>query len=215
MSTTRLMILGLVRWLQPVHGYLVRRELESWNVEEWAAIAPGSIYHALRKLAQEGMLEEVGTEQVDARPARTSYLVTAAGEQEFQELLRRYWWDYKAPVDPFQVAFSLIWAMPENEAAAALRHRAARLRTIAGGFTAMLASEFMQATKPVHVGWMFELSVGRAELEADWCERTADRIEAGELRAEWGPAGLDERSEAMRVLRAQRERDGQSRPIEE
>jgi DNA-binding PadR family transcriptional regulator len=33
MSTTRLMILGLVRWMQPVHGYDVKRELESWQAD--------------------------------------------------------------------------------------------------------------------------------------------------------------------------------------
>src|SRR5690606_27409964 len=54
MSTTRLMILGLVKWMQPVHGYDVRRELESWRVDEWTNIAPGSIYHGLRRLAEEG-----------------------------------------------------------------------------------------------------------------------------------------------------------------
>ena len=70
------MILGLVRWMQPVHGYDVRRELLSWSADEWANVAPGSIYHALRKLAEEGLLEEVATEQVGARPARTTYRIT-------------------------------------------------------------------------------------------------------------------------------------------
>src|SRR5437899_3730180 len=83
-SATRLLILGLVKWLQPVHGYDVRRELLSWNVDEWANIAPGSIYHALRKLTEEGLLEEVATEQVGARPARTTYRVTPAGDDEFE-----------------------------------------------------------------------------------------------------------------------------------
>jgi len=45
------MILGLVRWMQPVHGYDVKRELESWQADEWTTIATGSIYHALRKMA--------------------------------------------------------------------------------------------------------------------------------------------------------------------
>ena len=92
------MILGLVKWMQPVHGYDVRRELESWQADEWANIAPGSIYHALRKLAEEGLLEEVATEQVGARPARTTYRVTAKGDAEFEELLRRYWWELR-PAD--------------------------------------------------------------------------------------------------------------------
>jgi hypothetical protein len=30
------MILGLVKWMQPVHGYDVRRELLSWQAEDWA-----------------------------------------------------------------------------------------------------------------------------------------------------------------------------------
>jgi len=34
-STTRMMILGLVIWMQPVHGYDVRRELLSWNADNW------------------------------------------------------------------------------------------------------------------------------------------------------------------------------------
>jgi DNA-binding PadR family transcriptional regulator len=216
MSTTRMMILGLVRWLQPVHGYLVRRELESWNVEEWANIAPGSIYHALRKLAAEGLLEEVATERVDARPARTSYQVTTAGDQEFEELLRRYWWDYKVPVDPFQAAFAFVFSMPAAEAVAALRHRAVRLRAMSGGLAAMLRSEFMQASKPVHVAWSFELSVARGELEADWCETVADRIEAGELQPNWAAdqvkaPGLDARAEAVTKARAA---EARSRPNE-
>ena len=67
-----MMILGLVQWMQPVHGYDVRRELLSWNADKWANIQPGSIYHALRKLSEEELLREVATEQVGARPARTT-----------------------------------------------------------------------------------------------------------------------------------------------
>ena len=55
-----MMILGLVRWMQPVHGYDVRRELLSWNADKWANIAARSIYHALRKLTEEGLLRGGG-----------------------------------------------------------------------------------------------------------------------------------------------------------
>ena len=33
------MILGLVQWMQPVHGYDVRRELLSWSADKWANVA--------------------------------------------------------------------------------------------------------------------------------------------------------------------------------
>jgi DNA-binding PadR family transcriptional regulator len=176
------MILGLVKWLQPVHGYDVRRELLSWNVDEWANIAPGSIYHALRKLTEEGLLAEVATEQVGARPARTTYRVTPAGDDEFEHLLRQFWWDYRQPVDPFQAAFSLLPALPRREAVAALRNRANLLRSSNAQLRVMLDSEWVTETKPVHVGWMFELALARNDAEIAWCERVARLIDAGQGR---------------------------------
>jgi DNA-binding PadR family transcriptional regulator len=173
------MILGLVKWMQPVHGYDVRRELLSWQVEEWANIAPGSIYHALRKLAEEGLVEEVATEQVGARPARTTYRITAKGDAEFEELLRRYWWSYQQPIDPFLAGFGFLPALPRVEAVAALRNRARLLRAGVDNHQFALASEWMRQTKPAHVAWMFELVVARMEAEIAWCERIASRIEGG------------------------------------
>jgi DNA-binding PadR family transcriptional regulator len=178
-STTRMMILGLVSWMQPVHGYDVRRELLSWNADEWANVAPGSIYHALRKLTDEGLLTEVATEQVGARPARTTYRTTPKGDAEFQELLRKYWWEYQQPVDPFQAAMGFLPALPREEAAAALRNRARMLRTAADGMRASLGSEWMRTQKPVHVGWMFERVILLLEAEIPWCQRVADLVESG------------------------------------
>lgn len=176
-TTTRLLVLGAVRLLQPVHGYEVRRELESWRVDEWANVAPGSVYHALRRLADEGLLEEVATEQVGARPARTTYQVTAKGEDEFKRLLREAVWEYRSLVDPFLAGFSFLPALPAVEAAAALRNRARLLRVMADSLRARLASDWMHEDKPQHVGWMFELMVARLDAEVTWCERVAERVD--------------------------------------
>ena len=196
MSTTRLMILGLVKWMEPVHGYDVKRELESWQADEWANIAPGSIYHALRKLAEEELLAEVATEQVGARPARTSYRITPKGNREFEELLRRFWWQFSAPVDPFQAGFAFLPELPRDEAVAALRNRARNLRAAAEMQRFALASEFTRQTKPAHVGWMFERMIAQMETDIAWCERIAARLEGG---AELFPEGFlsyqDERAE--------------------
>ncbi len=70
-STTRMLVLGVVRIFQPVHGYDVRRELVSWHAEEWGNVAPGSIYNALKTLVKEEMIEVASTEHVGGRPERT------------------------------------------------------------------------------------------------------------------------------------------------
>jgi DNA-binding PadR family transcriptional regulator len=179
MSATRMMILGLVQWMQPVHGYDVRRELLSWSADKWANVQPGSIYHALRKLSDEGLLREVATEQVGARPARTTYEITDKGAAEFQSLLRVNWWNVSTPPDPFMAAFSFLPALPREEAAAALRNRAVQLRAAVEQLRAAQKADWVDH-KPTFVSWMWELTIERSEAEISWCGRTAERIETGE-----------------------------------
>jgi DNA-binding PadR family transcriptional regulator len=197
-SATRMMILGLVKWMQPVHGYDVRRELLSWNADKWANVQPGSIYHALRKLAEEGLLRAVATEQIGARPARTTYEITAKGSDEFETLLRKLWWGLHQPADPFAAAISFLPALPRAEATAALRHRAGLLRAQNDSLRLAMETDWMRRSKPIHVGWFVELWVARNEAEIDWCERIADRIESG---VSYLPDELD-RDGAWRGIRA-------------
>ena len=72
MSATRLLVLGAVRIFQPAHGYLVRRELLSWDVENWAAINPGSIYNMLRTLTRAGPLPASVLSTSASSPSRVS-----------------------------------------------------------------------------------------------------------------------------------------------
>lgn len=174
-----MMILGLVEWMQPVHGYDVRRELLSWSADKWANIHPGSIYHALRKLSEEGLVREVATGQDGGRPAKTSYEITDKGRAEFQSLLRDQWWNLKPSPDPFMAAFSFLGTMPREEASAALRNRAVQLKAGVHQLEAAMTADWVD-NKPVYVSWLWERSIAIAEAEIAWCERTAKRIESGE-----------------------------------
>jgi DNA-binding PadR family transcriptional regulator len=178
-SATRMMILGLVRMMQPVHGYDVRRELLSWQADKWANVQPGSIYHALRKLAEEGMLREVEKASVGGRPARTSYEITLKGSEEFESLLRELWWNVKPATDPFDAAFAYLPALPREEAVAALRNRGRLLSATVESLRASIASAWIRDSKPTHVTWLFELGIARMEGEIAWCERIAELIESG------------------------------------
>lgn len=172
-----MMILGVVRRLQPVHGYDVRRELLRWGADKWANVQPGSIYHALRKLTEEGLLRAVATEQVGARPARVTYQTTPRGDDEFEALLRDLWWQLRPVPDPFAAAFAFLPALPRAEAAAALRNRARLLR--ANNCAMSTVVESARTTKPLPAVWQAELQIARAEVEIEWCERIADLVEAG------------------------------------
>jgi DNA-binding PadR family transcriptional regulator len=177
-SATRLLILGALRFLQPAHGYSVRRELESWRADEWANIAYGSIYFALNKMAEEGLLQEVEPERPPGRrPARVTYVVTDRGEEEFQRLLRDYWWNRKPLIDPLQLAAAFVDQLPAAEQRAVLAHRLLLAEAGVAEIDHLLNASVMDL-KPAHVRDLLDLNRERLLAEISWLRRMLDRIEA-------------------------------------
>ncbi len=180
MSATRLLILGVIRFKQPTHGYEVRRELETWRAEQWANIAYGSIYFALNKMAEEGLLEAVDVDRAGRRPARTLYRITSAGEEMFQTLLREYWWQIKPTIDPFQVALTFMNQLPRDELLAALRHRLALAHTSSEGMTFAIKA-LAEPNIPRHIAENLRLIAAHLETEARWIEEAIAKVERGDL----------------------------------
>jgi DNA-binding PadR family transcriptional regulator len=180
MSATRLLILGVLRFMQPTHGYEIRRELESWRAENWANIAYGSIYFALNKMAEEGLVESVGTDQVGRRPARTQYKITERGEAAFQRLLREFWWQPKPAIDPFQVALAFMDQLPRDELLSAFRHRERMAQSAVEAAEVARHSPLMDDA-PRHVAENFRLFGVHAEAERRWCEEMIGKVERGEM----------------------------------
>jgi DNA-binding PadR family transcriptional regulator len=52
----------------------------------WSDVRPGSLYGALHRLAAEGLIEPVRTEQSGNLPARTVYAITVEGQRELRTL---------------------------------------------------------------------------------------------------------------------------------
>jgi DNA-binding PadR family transcriptional regulator len=179
-TSTRLLVLGVVRIFQPVHGYDVRRELLSWRAEEWGNVSPGSIYNALKSLTRDGLIEVVGTAQVGARPERTSYQLTPDGEGEFARLLRDTWWNVHQPLDPLMPALSFMWALPREELTAALRHRIAQVEGMRRQLQFAVADVRNVDTKPAHVSEMLHLMDARIAAEVAWAEALIGKLARGE-----------------------------------
>jgi DNA-binding PadR family transcriptional regulator len=197
-STTRLLVLGVVRIFQPVHGYDVRRELVSWHAEEWANVAPGSIYNALKSLAKDGLLEVVGTKQIGARPERTTYKLTPRGEAEMMELLRETLWQVVTPVDPLVSALSLMWFVERKELVSALEARAAKIQgNLAHAKIVIDAIDDIET--PIHVRTMMQLLNARMGSELAWSEQFRKELAAGKYRTKgdpmWSPPGTGKKSD--------------------
>ena len=86
---TRLFVLGMLTD-GPKHGYEIKKGLELNRTDMWADVLPGSLYHALKQMATEGLVALQATEQ-RGRRARAVYAITPAGREALRRLLRETW----------------------------------------------------------------------------------------------------------------------------
>jgi DNA-binding PadR family transcriptional regulator len=179
-ATTRLLILGVLLD-KPRHGYEVRAELELWSTDRWANVAYGSIYFALKKLADEGLLQVDSTEEgAGGRAGRTVYAITDLGRAEFERLLREVWLTYEPGNDPFKVALTFMDRLPRDELLAALRRREALLRADVEGLDAVITFK-RRGGAPRHVDEILRLGAVRGRAELAWLAELIAKVEHGEL----------------------------------
>jgi DNA-binding PadR family transcriptional regulator len=86
MNPTRLFVLGALARRGPMYGHQLRRDARMDRADMWSDVRPGSLYGALHRLAAEGLIEPVRTEQSGNLPARTVYAITAEGQRELRAL---------------------------------------------------------------------------------------------------------------------------------
>ncbi|HEY2060154.1 MAG TPA: PadR family transcriptional regulator [Amycolatopsis sp.] len=179
MSATRLLVLGVVRMYGRAHGYQVRRELLSWSADKWANVQPGSIYHALKKMSAEHLLEQVEVEPGDGGPDRVAYRLTADGDHEFRVLLARALADAPMSRPEMGAAVSLMPALSRKHALSLLRKRLVDFDAEARQ-ARLLIDNGQDWGKAAHVSELFRLWSGIAETSHEWLIGLIARLEAGE-----------------------------------
>ncbi|WP_062210450.1 PadR family transcriptional regulator [Streptomyces sp. NBRC 109706] len=179
MSVMRLLVLGAVRQHGRAHGYQVRNDLEFWGAHEWSTAKPGSIYHALKQLAKEGLLlaHEVAPSTAGG-PPRVEYEVTEAGQVAFLELLRAALRAHDERIDVLTSAVGFIVDLPRAEAIGLLRERVAALEK----WREEVEKHWTPNGAPAewgHIGEIMRLWTHQAESDANWTRGLIERLEKG------------------------------------
>ena len=177
--STRLVILGLLR-ARPLHGYEIKHIIEE-HMGDWTSIAFGSIYFALNKLAEEGFIEKIGTEQEGGRPSRSIYQITEKGRQEFNRLLREVWSDPERQYFALDVGIFFMNALPREDVADYLRTRAAQLQRIIEHTRGHQSEQLSKPQVPALARAIFEHSLIHFGAELEWTRALLDQVERGEL----------------------------------
>lgn len=180
--STRLVILGLLRQ-RPLHGYEIKHVIED-RMGDWTSIAFGSIYFALRKLAEEGMVDVAATERAGNRPSRTVYALTDGGRNEFLRLLREIWGRPERLYFATDLGLFFMDALPHEELAGHIDTRIKRLKEILAHLTKHREDSLADPHVPRRARFIFDHSRAHLEAELAWTQSLASELESRETADE-------------------------------
>ncbi|MFE6892203.1 PadR family transcriptional regulator [Streptomyces sp. NPDC057694] len=179
MSAIRLLVLNAVRQHGRAHGYQVRSDLEYWGAHEWSNAKPGSVYHALKQMAKQGLLLAHETAPSTAGgPPRTEYEITGRGDEEYLRLLRAALVSYDQKPELLVAALGGMVDLPRAEVVALLKER---LRSI-GAWRSTVTGYYTPEEGPErlgHIGEIMNYWVHSADFGTEWTEGLIGRIEGG------------------------------------
>lgn len=106
MSSIRLYILDALQSGGAMHGHQLRLLAEKEHVQDWTDISVGALYGALKRLAAEGLIDDVRSEREGAYPERQVYEITDAGRVSLAVEKRNALRAIVVRPDPFDLAVS-------------------------------------------------------------------------------------------------------------
>ena len=124
---TRIAILGLLCRHGDQHGYELRTRIVDQNINDIADVQLGSIYAALKKLGDEGLVEKVGETRSGNRPTRSMFRITEAGSKELRALIGHAFLDPTQPERPVDLALHFSGLLGVEDVVDLLEQRLAAL----------------------------------------------------------------------------------------
>jgi DNA-binding PadR family transcriptional regulator len=165
---------------EPMHPYEMYQLLMARHEDRLVKVRPGTLYHAVGRLEEQGLVEATGTDREGNRPERTTYRISAAG----REALTRRLQDMLAiPVNEypaFPLAVSEAYNLPAGVVSELLDQRLSDL----GGQVKFLAEaqERVQA-KGVDRKYWIDMEYQQTMLGAEigWIRSLQDQLATGQL----------------------------------
>ncbi len=143
-----------------------RREAQTNRTELWTDVKVGSLYAALTRMADEGIIEAVRTERAGNMPARTVYAITDTGRQELAVLRGDALREVRMRPDPVDLALQYSAALGGDALVAAFTNRRATLAAELESWRQLRAeaAPHMRGTEPLS----FDHLTMRLEAEIAW-----------------------------------------------
>jgi DNA-binding PadR family transcriptional regulator len=163
---------------RPMHPYEMYQLSLQRRDHRLVKIRPGTLYHAVSRLAADGYVRAVGTEREGNRPERTTYEITEAGRAVLQREVAAMLAEVADEYPSFPFALSDAHNLPVAEVTRLLRQRLSVVRETMEDLDAGV--DQVTAKKLPWAYWLhldYLRSTYRAE--ADWLQGALTDIAAG------------------------------------
>lgn len=173
-----LAVLSLLRE-RPRHPYEIQAQVRARHVDQVVKMRGGSLYDAIGRLADAGLITTVSSERPGARPERTVYAITAEGAAVADALVRDY---LRTPAEEYPVFVTGLAHILNLDAATAadlLRERRDTIRDAHDRTARQLTADTTGLPRVVTLEAEYAQALRVAELA--WLDRVVADIDAGAL----------------------------------
>lgn len=170
------MVLGLLS-TKPMTGYEIQHELQLYHADKWAGILSGSVYHALKKLEQENLIEINLIENTGNR-TKASYKLSDKGHNEFLKLLKESLVQ-NSVVYPttMYTALTFLDELPKQVVSEAIALQKSNLSNELESMKAGQRIKNEYYKMPAHVEAVFENIYAQIELQIDFLTQLEKLVE--------------------------------------
>ncbi|MBB1156661.1 PadR family transcriptional regulator [Amycolatopsis dendrobii] len=164
---------------RPMHPYEVASVLRERGKEGDLKIKWGSLYTVVGNLEKHGFLEAVENVRDGARPERTVYRITDAGQAELEDWVAELLAVPDLEPTRFHTGLSVMLALGPDVVDQQLRHRVGELDQMIGERAEALAKMRAELPRLVLVEAEYQLAMWRAE--AEWVRGLREELATGAI----------------------------------
>lgn len=173
-SSTQLAILGLLNEGEK-HGYQIYREIEQ-RMSDYTNVKLGSVYHALGKFNDKGLVEVSSIEKKPGNPERQVYKITNSGQEHFQKLLRKELGQYGQYSNPIGVVLNFLYCFSVDELVPLLQKRLDRYKKCEKELMAERVAYLSRPELPRFIDLAFDNGTKHLRTEIQWLEESIFRL---------------------------------------
>lgn len=165
---------------RPMHPYEMYQLLIDRQEDRLLKVRPGTLYHAVGRLADGGLVRPLRTERQGNRPERTTYQITASGREQLSGRISVMLATPAQEYPEFPLAIAEAHNLPRDEVIRLLQHRVAVMEADLSAFESGVArADRENVPRRYWIDAGYITTMRRAEI--DWLAGVLDELTSGSL----------------------------------